>query len=138
MSLRDEGQLLMRIQLFKEMRSKVAKDKAHELGLTNLTPDQQARFEKDYWSKRLQVDRELAKQFEPALKAREQKMKEELFREFSTPGVAGVPAPQKPKPPVAQTKPAPAPAPAPAPTPAPVTPVTTTGASSPMMQSHGE
>ena len=56
--------------------------------MNSLTPDQKARFEKEYWDKRLQMDHELAKQFEPILKAREQKLREDLFREFSTPGTA--------------------------------------------------
>lgn len=125
MKLGDEGQLLTRIQQFKDLRSQVAAKKAHELGLT-LTPDQQTRFEKEYWDKRLQMDRDLAKQFQPALKARDQQMREELFREFSSSGTV-VPAPPGAKPPtppatptpapIAQAKPVPpAAAPAPAPT----------------------
>jgi hypothetical protein len=43
------------------------------------------------------MDHELARQFAPIFKAREEKMQEELFREFSTPGMVGVPA-QAPKP----------------------------------------
>jgi len=102
MKLADEGQLLIRIQQFKEQRTRIAMDKARELGLINsLTPDQKARFEKEYWDKKLQLDHELAKQFEPVLKARDQKLKEDLFREFSTPGSV-VPAPPGP---VAQAKP---------------------------------
>jgi hypothetical protein len=96
MKLGDEGQMLIKIQQFKDMRTKTALAMAHELGLT-LTPEQQARFEKDYWDKQLQVDNELARQFAPIFKAREEKMQEELFREFSTPGMVGVPA-QAPKP----------------------------------------
>jgi hypothetical protein len=103
MKLGDEGQMLLKIQQFKDLRTRIAQAQAHQLGLT-LTPDEQARFEKDYWDKQLQMDHELAKQFEPVFKAREAKMQEELFREFSTPGTVGVP-PQPPKPP-----PAPAPA----------------------------
>jgi hypothetical protein len=115
MNLRDEGQMLMRIQQFKDQRSKVAGDKAHDLGLT-LNPDQKARFEKEYWDKQLQVDRDMAKQFEPALKAREQKMKEELFRDFSTPGAVNplAAAPKPPAPAATPTPPAPTP-PKPAP-----------------------
>lgn len=115
MKLGDEGQLLMRIQQFKDQRMRIAMDKARELGIFNtLTPDQKVKFEKEYWDKRLQMDRELAKQFEPVFKARDQKMREELFREFSTtstnlPG-AKPPAPAKPgTPPPAQAK-SPAPA----------------------------
>jgi hypothetical protein len=110
MKLADEGQLLIRIQAFKEQRTKIAMDKARDLGLLNtLTPDQKAKFEKQYWDKRLQMDHELSKQFEPILKAREQKLDEDLFRLFSTVGTA-VPPPPAPKPPtnpVAQAKPAP-------------------------------
>jgi len=113
MKLADEGQLLIRIQQFKDQRTKIAMDKARELGLFNsLTPDQKARFEKEYWDKKLQMDHDLAKQFEPALKAREQKMREDLFREFSTPGTA-VPPPAPASATLAQAKPAAA-APAPA------------------------
>ncbi len=128
MKLADEGQLLMRIQQFKEQRTKVAMDKARDLGLLNsLTPDQKAKFEKEYWDKRLKMDHEMAKQFEPILKAREQKLQDELFREFSMPGTA-IPAPPKPPAaPVAQAKPGtPPPAvspPAAKPTTAPVTQV---------------
>lgn len=106
MRLADEGQMLMRIQQFKDQRTKVAMDKAHGLGLASLTPEQKVRFEKEYWDKRLQMDRELAKQFEPIYRAREQKLKEELFREFSSgTTVPAVPPPQPPKP-VAQNQPA--------------------------------
>jgi len=96
MKLGDEGQMLFKIQQFKDLRTRIAQAKAHQLGLT-LTPDQQAKFEKDYWDKQLQMDHELAKQFEPVFKARETKLEEDLFREFSTPATAGVPA-QAPKP----------------------------------------
>jgi hypothetical protein len=91
MKLGDEGQMLIKIQQFKDQRTKTAMAMAHQLGLT-LTPEQQARFEKDYWDKQLQADHELARQFEPVFKAREAKVEEELFREFSTPGTVGVPA----------------------------------------------
>ena len=110
MKLADEGQLLMRIQSFKDQRTKIASDKARDLGiLDSLTPAQKAKFEKEYWDKRLKMDHELAKQLEPIVKAREQKMDDELFREFSTVGTA-VPPPPAPKPPgtpLAQTNPAP-------------------------------
>lgn len=105
MNLHDEGALLQRIQDFRTYRTKVAMQKAHDLGLlSSMTQDQKDRFEKDYWTKELQMDRDLAKQFEPALKAREQKVQEELFREFtvtSTVPVAQIPppAPNKPAPP---------------------------------------
>jgi len=110
MTLSDEGVMLMRIQQFKDQRAKTAQAAARRLGLLTLTPDQEARFEKEYWDKRVQVDRDLARQFEPILLAREQKMQEELFREFSSP----IPPPGKPAPPppaIAQdpTKPAPPP-----------------------------
>ena len=108
MKLADEGQLLIHIQMFKEQRTKIAMDKARELGLFNsLTPAQKAKFEKEYWDKQLQMDHELAKQFEPILKARDQKLSDDLFREFSTPGavvppgIAAKPAPGS-TPPVAQ------------------------------------
>jgi hypothetical protein len=109
MSLRDEGAMLQRIQDFRDYRSNVAKAKAHEIGLLTLLPDQQARFEMEYWDKRVQMDRDLARQFEPIFKAREQKLKDELFREFSS--VNQGPVAQAPKPPPAN-KPAQAPAPA--------------------------
>jgi hypothetical protein len=98
MSLRDEGAMLQRIQDFRDYHLNVAMQKARDLGLlSTLMPDQKIRFEKDYWDKRLQMDRDLAKQFEPIFKAREQKLQDELFREFSSasPG----PLAQAPKPP---------------------------------------
>jgi hypothetical protein len=109
MTLRDEGTMLQRIQDFRDYRTKVAMQKAHDLGLlSTMTPDQKVRFEKDYWDKRLQMDRDLAKQFEPIFKARQQKLQDELFREFSSasPGpVAQAPKPAPPVPPsVAQAK----------------------------------
>jgi hypothetical protein len=111
MNLRDEGMMLQRIQDFRDYRTRVAMQKAHDLGLLTLTPDQKVRFEKDYWDKRLQMDRDLARQFQPVLKTRVQKMGDELFREFSSmpPGpLAQVPAPAaKPPPtppPAAQNK----------------------------------
>jgi hypothetical protein len=96
MSLRDEGLMLQRIQDFRDYRSNVAKAKAHDMGLLTLSPDQQAKFEKEYWDKRLQLDRELAKQFAPIVQAAQQKMLNDLYREFST--VAPVPVAQTPKP----------------------------------------
>jgi hypothetical protein len=108
MKLADEGQLLIRIQMFKDQRTKVAMDKAHDLGLLNsLTPDQKVKFEKEYWDKRLKADHDLAKQFEPIFKASQQKLNDELFREFSTVGTAVPPPARPPAIPVAQAKPAP-------------------------------
>jgi hypothetical protein len=110
MSLADEGAMLMRIQMFKDHRAKVAQERAHALGLLTLKPDQLQRFETEYWDKRLQMDRDLTKQFNPIYKAREAKMEEELFREFSSPGGPVPPPPalaQTPKP--AGTPPATAP-----------------------------
>jgi hypothetical protein len=83
MSLRDEGLMLQHIQDFRDYRMKVAMQKAHDMGLLTLTPEEKARFEKDYWDKRLQMDRDLARQFDPVFKAREEKLRDELFREFS-------------------------------------------------------
>lgn len=89
MSLRDEGAMLQRIQDFRDYRARVAMQKAHDMGLLTLTPGQKLRFEKDYWDKQLRMDHDLAKQFEPILKARQQKLQDELFREFSS----GAPGP---------------------------------------------
>jgi hypothetical protein len=97
MSLRDEGAMLARIQDFRDYRSGTAKMKAHEMGLLTLTPDQQAKFEKEYWDKRLQMDRDLAKQFDPIFRAAQLKMMDDLYREFSS--TAQVPVAQAPKPP---------------------------------------
>lgn len=99
MNLRDEGAMLQRIQDFRDYHTRVAMQKAHDMGLLTLTADQKVRFEKDYWDKRVQMDRDLAKQFEPIFRAREQKLGDELFREFSA--VSLVPAMQVPKPPSA-------------------------------------
>lgn len=96
MKLGDQGQMLARIQSFKDQRTKVAMEQAHDLGLLTLTADQKASFEKQYWDKRLQMEHDLVKQFEPVMQAREQKMREDLFREFSAPGTAGPPPPAKP------------------------------------------
>jgi len=101
MSLADEGGMLIRIQQFKERRAKIAQDRAHALGLLTLQPDQMERFEKEYWDKRLQVDRELAKKFEPAFKAQETALEEQLYREFSTPGKPVPPPTPPPAPPKA-------------------------------------
>lgn len=104
MSLSDQGQMLIRIQQFKDQRTRIAMQKERELGLLTLTPDQKARFEKEYWDKRLQMDRDVTKQVEPIVKAREQKLQEDLFREFSAPGSVNPSAPVvKPSPPIAQT-----------------------------------
>lgn len=105
MKLGDEGQMLLRIQQFKDQRTKIAMDRARDLGLlSSMTPEQKVRFEKEYWDKRLQMDRELARQFEPIVRAREQKLKEDLFREFSSATVGpSVPAPKPP--PAPPTKP---------------------------------
>ena len=101
MSLRDEGALLQRIQDFRDFRTKIALQKAHDMGLLTLTQEQKVRFEKDYWDKRLKLDQDLAKQFTPIYVAREQKMQDELFREFSSASqgpMAQVPKPQMPPP----------------------------------------
>ena len=105
MSLRDEGLMLQRIQDFRDYRSNVAKAKARSMGLLTLTPDQQARFENEYWDKRLQMDRDLARQLAPAVRAHEQQMASDLFREFST--ASAGPLAQAPKPPATPAKPAP-------------------------------
>ena len=98
MNLRDEGTMLQRIQDFRDYRTRVAMQKAHDMGLfSTLTPDQKVRFEKDYWDKRLPMDRDLAIHFEPILRAREQKLQDELFREFSSASLG--PVAQAPKPP---------------------------------------
>jgi hypothetical protein len=97
MKLGDQGQLLQRIQAFKDLRAKVAMQKAHDMGLLTLLPDQQARFEKEYWDKQLQMERALAKQFEPAWRAAQQKLAGDLYREFSSPSMG--PVAQLPKPP---------------------------------------
>jgi len=97
MNLHDEGAMLQRIQDFRDYRSNVAKAKAHDMGLLTLLPDQEARFEKEYWDKRLQMDRNLARQFEPILRADQQKMESALYSEFSSVNV--VPVAQAPKPP---------------------------------------
>ena len=97
MSLRDEGAMLQRIQDFRDFRSNVAKAKAHDMGLLTLLPDQEAKFEKEYWDKRLKMDRDLAKQFDPIFRAAQQKMLDELYREFSS--TMQVPVAQAPKPP---------------------------------------
>ena len=104
MSLHDQGALLQRIQDFRDYRTKVAVEKAHQFGLLTLTPDQQAQFEKDYWDKRLKMERDLAKQFTGILKDKEQKMGQELFREFSASNASSPPSmvpPPTPAPPAA-------------------------------------
>lgn len=97
MSLVDDGAMLARIQTFRDYRHKMAQDEAHRLGLT-LNPEQQTRFENDYWNRKLQMDRQLAQQLGAAFKAAQQKLNEDLYREFSTPGplVKAPPAPPKP------------------------------------------
>jgi hypothetical protein len=110
MSLRDQGAMLVRIQDFRDYRSSTARGKAHDMGLLTLTPDQQARFEKEYWDKRLQMDHDLAKQFTPIFRAREQKLQDDLYREYSA--VSQGPVAQAPKPLIPAPKPAtPAPKP---------------------------
>jgi len=112
MKLGDQGQLLLRIQAFKDQRTKVAMQEAHNMGLLTLTPEQQVRFEKEYWVKRLPMDHDLVRQIEPLLRAHEQKLQDELFREFSS--VSQVPVAQAPKPPPGSpsaNKPAQAPVP---------------------------
>jgi hypothetical protein len=100
MSLVDDGAMLSRIQNFRDYRHKMAQDEAHRLGLT-LNPEQQARFENDYWNRKLQVDRQLSQQLEPIFMAAQQKLNEDLYREFSMPGplVKAPPAAPKPPPP---------------------------------------
>jgi len=96
MNLRDQGTMLQRIQDFRDYRNRVAMQKAHDMGLFALTPDQAVHFEKDYWNKRLKMDRDLAKQFEPILRAQEQRLQDELVHEFppASPGpIAQAPVP---------------------------------------------
>jgi hypothetical protein len=104
MSLRDQAMMLVRIQDFRDYHAKFAMQKAHEMGLSTLTPAQQAKFEKEYWDQRLKLDQDLAKQFQPIYQAREQTMNDQLFREFSSAMPAPAPAPPKPAP--KPTKPA--------------------------------
>jgi hypothetical protein len=82
MTLRDQAMMLMRIQDFRDYRSRTAAQKAHDMGLT-LTQDQKTQFEKVYWDKRLAMDHDLVKQFGPIFAARQQKMDDELSREFA-------------------------------------------------------
>ena len=98
MKIGDQGQMLVHIQQFKDQRSRIAMEKARDLGL-NLNPDQRAKFEQQYWDKRLQMERNLLKQVGPLINAGNQKMREELFREFSSAGpvVPVQPAPKKPE-----------------------------------------
>jgi len=109
MSLRDQGMLLMRIQDFRDYRSRTAAQKAHDMGLT-LTADQKIQFEKVYWDKRLKMDRDLVKQLGPIFTAREQKMDAELLRQFtpSTGPIALGPKPPVPAPSSPTTNTAPA------------------------------
>jgi hypothetical protein len=86
MSLADDGTMLQRIQAFRDYRHKAAMDAQHRLGLLTLNPAQQAKFEKEFWDKKLEMDRQLAQQMEAAYKAAQQKMNENLYREFSSPG----------------------------------------------------
>jgi len=104
MSLKDEGMMLARIQDFRDHREKIALQAAHDIGLLTLTPEQQVRFEKEYWSKRLPMERDLAKQFGPILKQRQMQLSEDLYREFSSPSG---PLNQNPAKPPAPAKPAP-------------------------------
>jgi hypothetical protein len=103
MSLGDQGAFLMRIQQFRDFRQKVALIKARQLGLLTLNPQQQARFQKEYWQLELQTDRQLVQQLTPLVKAADQKMNEQLFRDFSSPGALAQnpPAAPKPSPPAA-------------------------------------
>lgn len=105
MSLGDEGAMLTRIQQFRDHRTRAAQEKARHLGLVTLNPTQQASFEKEYWDKRLKMDQQLSQQLEPAIKAAEQKLDEDLFREFSSPGTLAQ-GPKPPAPPTAPAKPA--------------------------------
>jgi hypothetical protein len=131
MSLRDQGAMLIRIQDFRDYRSNVARQKAHDLGLVTLTPAQQAKFETEYWNKRLQLDHDMAKQFTPIFTVAEQKMRDDLYREYSV--VSQGPIVQAPKPPAPSVAPGAKPTP-PAPTspPKPVATMTpTNGAPAP-------
>jgi len=96
MSLHDQGMMLQRIQDFRDYHAKVAMQKAHDMGLSTLTPAQQAKFEKDYWDQRLKLDQDLAKQFQPIYQARVQTMDAQLFREFSSAMPGPAPAPKPP------------------------------------------
>ncbi len=96
MSLRDQAAMLQRIQDFRDYHARVAQQRAHDMGLLTLTPDQKAKFENEYWNARLKLDEDLARQFQPIYQAREQKMYDDLFREFSS--SAPAPAPPSPKP----------------------------------------
>lgn len=107
MSLRDQASMLQRIQDFRDYHSRVAQQKAHDMGLLTLSPDQKAKFEKEYWDQRLKLDEDLTRQFEPIYQAREQKMNDALFREFSSAAPSPAPPPPKPTPPPAPKPPQP-------------------------------
>ena len=106
MSLADEGAMLVRIQQFKDHRAHLAQECAHNLGLLTLNPAQMDRFTQEYWQKRLKMEQELSHQFQPIYLARESKMEEELFREYSTPARPVAPPPSA-KPAAAHKPPAP-------------------------------
>ena len=98
MSLRDQAAMLQRIQDFRDYHYHVAIQTARARGLLTLTPPQLAKFEREYWSKRLKLDEALAKQFQPIYAAQEQVMNDELFTEFSS----AMPAPKPPAKPAAK------------------------------------
>ena len=98
MSLGDQGAMLTKIQQFRDRRDKMAVIKAHQLGLLTLNPQQQAKFEEEFWDRRLLLDRQMAQQFQGSFKASEQKMNEALYREFSMPAKPPKPLPPPPPP----------------------------------------
>jgi hypothetical protein len=131
MNLRDEGLMLQRIQDFRDYRTKTAMQKAHDMGLLTLTVDDKVKFEKAYWIARLQMDKDIAKQVQPIVAQHEQKLKDQLFREFSkaSPGpIASVPGNKPPANKPAASAPAAAPTTA---TAAPIQPATAIMASAP-------
>jgi hypothetical protein len=92
MDLGERAKLLQRIQEYKDRRHRQAESKARDLGV-KMTPEQFATFEKRFWEKRLQADRQLWQEMEPRRKALDQQINSELKQEFAAFVTAPPPAP---------------------------------------------
>jgi cell division septation protein DedD len=101
MTLGDQGRMLMRIQEFRDRRTKIAQDEAQKLSLNNLAPADQLAFKKMFWQLQRQVDDQLITEFQSQYDAKEHEMEHALIAKFAplvpprTPTAVKMQAPEK-------------------------------------------
>jgi hypothetical protein len=95
MSIGDQGRMLVRIQEFKDRRSKLAQDEQQKLNLTNLSPTDQANFKKVFWQMRREIDDDLIADFQARYDAKQAELDHALVSKFTPLLISPTPTPTK-------------------------------------------